>query len=127
MSSVRDNFPITPEEFERAENNDVIVIPRLMLRVRQLAQQNLRFRLIDAIRLYAQTTPTSYTSYALWHAIQTGPKSMPVIVTTELDALAYEAGVWCLFDDVDPDDDCKFIPLHEWEPMYETWKVTTAQ
>lgn len=130
MSRISDNFPITPEEFERAEQGESAMLTRLLVRVRQLAQQNLRYRLIETIKEAADTpeeaVPTSYSSYAVWHAIQVGPETMSVLTATELDALAYEAGVWCLFDDVDPDDACKFIPLAEWEPLYQDWLKSNA-
>jgi len=130
MSRVQENFPITPDEFERAEQGESAMIPRLLVRVRQLAKQNLRYRLIQTIRDLADTPeeeqPTEYASFAVWHAVQTGPKAMSTRTATELDALAYEAGVWCLFDNVDPDNECRFVPLDEWESMYREWCKTNA-
>lgn len=123
MSAVQDGFPINPIEVEKAEAGDVTVMPRLLTRVRLLSKQNLRYRLIEICRRITGSDPNAEASYAMWHATQKGPEQITEREATELDALAYEAQHWCLFfNDADPDNDAKFIPLNEWESMYARWK-----
>lgn len=119
--SISDQFPITAEEFERAEAADVMVLPRFVTRVRVLARVALRLVMIDLTRKYLKQEPNQDTSCALWDAVQVKPEQMTDAEATELDALSYEAEGWWLFADIDIDNAATFIPMAQWRLRYKQW------
>jgi hypothetical protein len=118
---IPDQFPITDEEFARAEEGDVTVIPRFVTRTRMLARVALRLVMADLTRRYLNCAPNEETSHALWDAVQTKPENMTDAEANELDGLAYEAGGWWLFADIGIDDPATFIPTVPWKARYAKW------